>query len=216
MPKAIRPSGINGTKNDAYLYDMVSIQKGLPPDLMRSASELVLSALWEKFVPILGDDSRAIEAVASSIAVSNCFCALEKSALVGLLALQTQDQNFLNFGFNDLYTRYGLWRAVVKGMALHFLQHKPRHGELYVEGVAVIDAARGKGVGTQLFDVLMNFARAQNYKIISLEVIDTNIRALHLYERLGFRIKKRTPLWPANKLIGWPFKESILMAYAIN
>jgi ribosomal protein S18 acetylase RimI-like enzyme len=195
---------------------MVTIQKGLPPNLVGPASELVLSALWEKFVPILGDDSRAIEAVASSIAVSNCFCALEDNALVGLLALQTQNKNFLNFGFDDLYARYGFCRAVVKGMALHFLQHKPRDGELYVEGVAVIDAARGKGVGTQLFQALMNFTRARNYDIISLEVIDTNIRALHLYERLGFRITKRTPLWPANKLIGWPFMESILMEYAIN
>lgn len=194
---------------------MVLIQKGLPPDLVGPASELVLSALWEKFVPILGDDSRAIEAVASSIAVSNCFCALKNSALVGLLAMQTRNRNFLNFRFNDLYTRYGLWRAVVKGIALHFLQHKPSHGELYVEGVAVVDSARGKGVGTRLFDALMNFARTRNYETISLEVIDTNIRALKLYERLGFTIQKRTQLWPANKLIGWPFKESILMAYAL-
>jgi len=56
---------------------MVSIQKGLPPELVGSASELFLFALSEKFVPILGDDSKATELVEASIVASSCFAALE-------------------------------------------------------------------------------------------------------------------------------------------
>ena len=194
---------------------MVSINKGLSTNLVKPAAELIMTALWEKFVPILGNDAGATDVMASSIAVDRCFSAQEDDALVGLLALQTKDWNFLNFSFDALYDRYGLWKGTLKALALNYLQHRPRSGELYVEGVAVVDSVRGQGVGTRLFQVLMDDSQTRGYDLISLEVIDTNKRALKLYERLGFKMQKRTKLWPANKLIGWPFKESILMEYTL-
>ncbi len=195
---------------------MVFIQKGLPPELVGSASELFLSALAEKFVPILGNDSKATKLIRSSIVVSSCFSALEDNKLLGLLAVQTENQNFLNPSFKDLSAHYGFWGAVSKGFALHLLQHKPKPEELYVEGIAVVDFARGKGVGTKLFEELMSFARTQSFKKITLEVIDTNQRALQLYERLGFTIQKHSKIWPINKIIGWPFNETILMEQTIG
>ena len=195
---------------------MVSIQKGLPPELVGSASELFLSALSEKFVPILGDDEKATELVESSIIVSSCFSALEDSQLLGVLAIQTEDQNFIDPSFKDLRTHYGFWGAIVKGVALHLLQHKPKPKGLHVEGIAVVDFVRGKGVGTKLFEELMSFAETHNFEKITLEVVDTNHRALQLYERLGFTIQKRSKIWPVNKIIGWPFSETILMEQTIG
>lgn len=196
---------------------MVTIQKGLPPDLIRSAAELYLSALWEKFCPILGNDESAIATVESSIAADNCFSALDdNNTLIGVLAIQTVEQHFLNPGFAGLKNHYGFVGALLKSIALHFLQYRPRQKELYVEGVAVVGVARGKGVGTLLFEALTKYAQAQEFNIISLEVIDTNKRALELYGRLGFVVQKRLKIWPINKIIGWPFEGSILMEYYID
>ena len=195
---------------------MVSIQKGLPPELVGSASELFLSALAEKLVPILGNDLKATRLIRSSIVVSSCFSALEDNKLLGVLAVQTENQNFLNPSFKDLSAHYGFWGAIAKGFALHLLQHKPKPKELYVEGIAVVDFAQGKGVGTKLFEELMSFARTQSFKKITIEVIDTNQRALQLYERLGFTIQKRSKIWPINKILGWPFNEAILMEQTIG
>ena len=195
---------------------MVAIQKGIPPEAIRSAADLYLSALWEKFRPVLGNDERAISVVESSIKPNNCFSAMEDHQLIGVLAIQTTKQHFLNPGLMDLKTHYGIAGAIAKGIALQLLQYKPRHGELYVEGVAVAEFARGKGVGTKLFEAMTNYARGQAYRTISLEVIDTNKRALTLYERLGFAIKKRSKIWPLNKIIGWPFNESILMELTVD
>ena len=195
---------------------MVVYQKGLPPEFVLPASELFLSALAEKFVPILGDGPKATKLIRSSIVTSSCFSAMEENKLLGVLAIQTENQNFLNPGFKGLSVHYGFWGAIVKGAALHLLQHKPKPKELHVEGIAVVDAARGKGVGTKLFEELMSFARTQNLKIITLEVIDTNQRALQLYERLGFTIKKRSKIWPINRIIGWPFNETFLMELTIG
>ena len=194
---------------------MVVYQKGLPPEFVGPASGLFLSALAEKFVPILGDGPKATKLIRSSIVTSSCFSALENNKLLGVLAVQTENQNFINPGFKGLSTHYGFWGTIVNGFALHLLQHKPKPEELHVEGIAVVDDARGKGVGTKLFEELMSFARTQSFKKITLEVIDTNPRALQLYERLGFTIIKRSKIWPINKIIGLPFNETILMELTI-
>ena len=195
---------------------MVSIQKGLPPDLVGFASELFLSALSEKLAPILGDDSNAVEFLGSSMVVGRCFSALEDNKLLGVLAMQTENQNFLNPSFKNLTAHYGFWRALAKGIALHLLQYKPKPEELHIEGIAVVDFARGKGIGTKLLEAFLHFAQTQNFKKTTLEVIDTNPRALQLYERLGFTIQKRSNIWPVNKIIGWPFDETILMERIIG
>ena len=161
-------------------------------------------------------DLKAAELVGSSIVVSSCFSALEDNRLLGVLAVQTEYQSFLNPSFKDLSTHYGFWSAVVKGVALHLLQHKPKPEELHIEGIAVVDSVRGKGLGTKLFEELMSFAQTHNFKKITLEVIDTNHRALQLYECLGFAIQKHSKIWPVNKIIGWPFNETILMERTVG
>ena len=67
-----------------------------------------------------------------------------------------------------------------------------------------------------LFKAFEGFAKTGGCRKLSLEVIDTNPRAQKLYERLGFVTKKRSTLWPANRIFGWPFKETILMEKIIK
>jgi ribosomal protein S18 acetylase RimI-like enzyme len=195
---------------------MVVVQKGLPPELVNSAAELFLSAFATKFIPILGNNKNVIKLFSSSISVSNCFVALEANQLLGVLAIQTENQGFLPLSFEDLVAHYGFWGALAKGVVLDFLQHRPQPQELYVEGIAVVDFAQGKGIGTQLFAELAIFAQTHNFQEVTLEVIDTNRRALQLYERLGFTIQKRTKIWPINKIVGWPFSETITMVQQIG
>jgi len=190
---------------------MIEIQKSLPPELINPAVELFLSALADKFVPILGSSFRATKLLESNIGIHSCFSALESHRVIGVLAIQTENQNFINPVFKEIKSHYGFWGAVVKSVALDCLQHSPKPGEIHIEGIAVVDSARGQGVGTKLIDALMDFAKNENFKKITLEVIDTNQRALKLYERLGFTIKKRSKIWPVNKIIGWPFDETIFM-----
>jgi len=196
--------------------EMVSIQKGLPPDQVSSAAELFLSALADKFVPILGDGLKATKFIESGIVINSCFSALEDNKILGILAVQTENQNFLNHSFKEISIHYGFWGAIFKGFALHLLQHKPKPEELYIEGIAVVDFARGKGVGTKMIDTLMNFAQTENFRKITLEVIGSNQRALQLYKRLGFAIKKSSKIWPVNKIIGWPFNETIFMERVVG
>jgi len=52
--------------------------------------------------------------------------------------------------------------------------------------IAVVPNKRGSGHGSQLLDALIERAREDGYKALSLSVEPDN-PALHLYERMGFR-----------------------------
>jgi len=57
-------------------------------------------------------------------------------------------------------------------------------------GIAVARACRGRGIGTMLIERALAECRAR-YAAVSLSVSLGN-RAIHLYERLGFRVVRRS------------------------
>ncbi len=67
-----------------------------------------------------------------------------------------------------------------------------RGRELHVHGLAVRPEARGQGIGTQVFSDLEAEFR-QSADTIELGAHESNLRALRLYERLGFRVEERLP-----------------------
>jgi len=69
-----------------------------------------------------------------------------------------------------------------------FLTPEP-HG--FVFDVWVAPEHRGKGVGTFLMQWALRWGRSKGYKKIKLEVAETNERARHVYEALGFRAERR-------------------------
>jgi len=201
--------------NDYSRYNYVginmNIKKGLPERYNGFAAEFLLNALGEKFIPILGKKSNAQKLLQSSINSKNCFCVEEDGNLLGVLAFQTIEGSFINPSLKILFSIYGFFLGTMKAIGLSMLQHKTKARELYVEAVAVSESARGKGIGTKLFDSVFEFATNNGYGFITLQVIDINPRAKDLYEKIGFTVIKRSSVWPMNRIISWPFKEVFLM-----
>ncbi len=187
------------------------INKGLPEQYRSSAADLFLNALGGKFIPILGERNRAQRLLELSINKDNCFSVEHESELLGILAFQIDKTTFLNPSFATMRSVYGVFGGIFKAIGLSQLEHKTRFGEIYIEAVAVSELARGKGIGTKLFDAIFQMAEEKGYKTITLQVIDTNPRAKELYERIGFEVVKQSKTWPLNKLLGWSFNEVFLM-----
>lgn len=101
-------------------------------------------------------------------------------------------------------------------MGLNLLHHKTAADEWYVDGIAVAEKMRGKGVGTELLGHLESLAEENGIRKISLEVINTNQKAQALYLCLGFVAGKRTALWPFNHLYGFPFDSVITMEKTLH
>lgn len=53
--------------------------------------------------------------------------------------------------------------------------------------VSVAKEYWNKGTGSQLIDKIISFARENNFEIIDLQVRSDNKRAIHLYEKYGFK-----------------------------
>lgn len=194
----------------------MNITKGLSKNYNSIAAELFLNAFGDKFSPILGDKIKAKELLELSINPHNCFSAIGEAELLGLLAFQIKKTNFLSITLKNIFSVYGFMSGIKKAFGLSMLIHKSISDEIYLEAIAVSETARGKGVGTQLIEALFLFAKENNFKSITLRVIDTNPKAKELYERLGFCVVKKSSIWPANIIIRFPFKEVFLMKKEIE
>jgi ribosomal protein S18 acetylase RimI-like enzyme len=65
---------------------------------------------------------------------------------------------------------------------------------LYVNVVATLPDARGRGLGTRLMRVAEDIARAQGQRRLCLVVADDNDAARRLYRRLGYRERANRPM----------------------
>lgn len=69
-----------------------------------------------------------------------------------------------------------------------FLTSEP-HG--FIFDVWVAPEHRGQGVGKRLVDWAVQWAKGRGFRKLKLEVSESNERARHIYEELGFRSERR-------------------------
>ena len=84
-------------------------------------------------------------------------------------------------------------------------------GEVYITNVAVFPEFRRKGVGNELVVFLVNQMKSENAEFITLEVRESNLNAISLYEKCGFqRVGQRKDFYEK------PKENAILMTYYIR
>lgn len=69
-------------------------------------------------------------------------------------------------------------------------------GSLYISGIAVHPAFRGRGIGTRLLDAAHDRARQMALPRVSLICFERNDPAMRLYRRHGYLEQDRRPLVP--------------------
>lgn len=84
-------------------------------------------------------------------------------------------------------------------------------GEVYITNVAVFEKFRRKGVAKKLIDTLLESAKAENGNFVTLEVRESNIPAVFLYEKCGFeKVGERKNFYEK------PRENAVLMTYFIK
>ncbi len=61
---------------------------------------------------------------------------------------------------------------------------------LYIDDLCVDEAARGMHIGKALYEYVVEYARAQGYYNVTLNVWADNVNAVKFYERIGLKIQK--------------------------
>jgi RimJ/RimL family protein N-acetyltransferase len=65
------------------------------------------------------------------------------------------------------------------------MNHRNSH-VIYLGGVAIAPSHTGKGLGEKMLREVVQLCNKQNYKRIELTVATINLKAISLYEKLGF------------------------------
>ena len=65
--------------------------------------------------------------------------------------------------------------------------------QCYIRLVTVLEKYEGMGIGQQLTERCIDFARTQGEQVIALHTAEFMDKARHIYEKIGFRIVKEIP-----------------------
>lgn len=165
----------------------IRIEKGgLAPEHRDRLANIICEAFAVKVAALKVSREQAAAILLDSVDPDAAFYAYRGEDLLGVAGIMTRSQRFLRFHFPDLRRRFDLLRALFFQLILGF-EGRPAADEFRIESLAVAVEARGQGVGTHLLNEAERYAREHRYAVLSLDVVDTNLRARQLYERIGFR-----------------------------
>lgn len=84
-------------------------------------------------------------------------------------------------------------------------------GEVYITNVAVFPEFRKNGVGKALVEFLVDGMKCENAEFVTLEVRESNLKAISLYEKCGFqKVGKRKDFYEK------PREDAVLMTNYIK
>jgi GNAT superfamily N-acetyltransferase len=77
----------------------------------------------------------------------------------------------------------------IVGLSLYYYRYSTWKGKrLYLEDLIVTEKHRNKGIGKRLFDATVDYARQQDCKGMSWQVLDWNTPAIEFYKSYGARL----------------------------
>jgi ribosomal protein S18 acetylase RimI-like enzyme len=192
----------------------VQVRLGLPDGLRAQAVDLYWQAFGSKLWRVMGPDARAHAYLLRVIRTDHCICAVAgDGTLAGIAGFKSPDGSFAGGDAKDMRAIYGPVGATWRSAVLRLLQTDVDNDRFLIDGICVARPLRGQGVGTDLVHALIAEAGRRGYRAVRLEVVDTNIRARMLYERLGFAAEHSEALGPLRHVFG--FSRAVTMVRAV-
>jgi len=170
----------------------VGYARALSPEDRRAAASLYWQAFGAKLMRVMGPEAKALAFIERVLDPAHVLLARgETGEVLGLIGFRTARGAFVGGGRPDLVAVFGAWGGRWRAAALWLLSRDQAEQGIVVDGLAVRPEARGQGIGTALIEALCVEAEARGFGAIRLDVIEENLRARALYERLGFTVTAR-------------------------
>lgn len=181
----------------------MKVVQGFRPNDRARVAALYWDAFGDKLGKVMGPAAKGRAFVERVARQDHAICAYDGDTLLGVVGFKTHQGAFVGGTLRDLAAIYGwfgcLWRAALLSM----LERDVENERFLMDGIFVVDQARGRGVGTALLDAVAQEATARGFHEIRLDVIDKNARARSLYERRGYRATKEETTGPLRYVFGF-------------
>ena len=151
------------------------------------AAHILYEAFRRKLGPLIGRPERVPNVLAAGLQPERALSACVSGTLVGVAGLHYGGRRFLRVSWPECRRQLGVVRGLCGGLILElFWREACPPGQLRLPALAVAAAQRGLGVGSGLLQAAFALARREHFSAVRLEVVDSNVGARRLYERLGF------------------------------
>ena len=184
---------------------MINIRRGFEEKDRSKAAKLYVIAFKRKFEKLLGEEAILQRMFEKAMNSDFSLCAYEDGNLLGICGFHAGKHGLVEIKGRDFIENFGLikglWKAFLTDMI--FTRKVKSKKELLMDGIAVDKDNRGQGIGSKLFQALIEYGIEENYNSIRLDVIDENPKAKALYQKLGFKetYYEKVPKY-ISKLIG--------------
>ena len=97
----------------------------------------------------------------------------------------------VGFGSNPVWKAFvAESNGVILGFALYYVRYSTWKGSrLYLEDFIVTEEARGTGIGSKLFDRVMQEAKEKGFNGMSWQVLDWNEPAINFYKKYNANLE---------------------------
>ncbi|MEO1443817.1 MAG: GNAT family N-acetyltransferase, partial [Chloroflexota bacterium] len=143
-------------------------------------------AFHQKLAPIFRNDEKALAVLREALDPNYAIVALHEDRLVGIAGFKDRNGNLVDIQPHHMTQVFGWFGGWIRLLGLVLFYRDFEEGVLLMDGIVVDASMRGKGVGSQLLDAVIQYAADNGFAHVRLDVIDTNPRARKLYERKGF------------------------------
>jgi ribosomal protein S18 acetylase RimI-like enzyme len=164
----------------------IRIETGFESRYRLKAAALYFEAFRAKLSPVFGTVHDAVTLLAGHLQPNRALAAFHGRQLVGMVGFHHAGSQFVNLRPLPFIRQFGPFRGLCRYALAGILTRSPQAGELLLDGIVVDAAKRGNGIGSALLVALSEFASANHYRALRLDVVDTNPAARRLYERHGF------------------------------
>jgi ribosomal protein S18 acetylase RimI-like enzyme len=169
--------------------------------LRKAVADVFVDAYFPQLSFFTKDKDRLSNAFLNSFLLERFYGAFSDGELVGIFALTDETGRCFKLVKSDLVDNIGFLKAnlVFGGLKKEF-EHpiRLRSKGFNIEAVAVRSDQRGKGIATSM----MRFAQ-EHADYLELDVADTNLPAIKIYEKLGFKVFKEVPVKHFKRIVGY-------------
>lgn len=181
----------------------IRLLAGLPPEDRATAARLFWGAFADKLGCLLGPEPRALALIGRAMRADHALVVLAPGGdVVAVAGFRSPQGSFLALSRAHLVATYGFSGGTARWAAFRWLGREVDNARFLVDGLAVAEGWRSRGLGSALIEALTDEARARGYRSLRLDVADHNDRARALYERLGFDPAGHQRLWLTAPLFG--------------